>query len=306
MTLDSPSDGHDYTSERAAPWHVLGAGALGTVIAHRLAEAGIRCTLLSHRGAGRRELRIGASCHSVAVGAVDEVDAASIERLLLTTKAGQIEAAMQLALPHLAPDGVVLTTANGLGFPERFAHGPQTLRLHRAVSTAAAYRDEAGTVTLAAIGTTRVGGDIAPAPWFSDSLARLADWHWDADIAAAINEKFALNCVINPLTATRRCRNGELVSDARAAADLAALCSETQPALTALGMWSGDEALLTRARQVCRDTARNRSSMLQDVLAGRETEIAYLTGELVRRARCRGMELPRSADLCDTIQALHP
>lgn len=294
------------TPGRPGHWHVFGAGALGTVIAHRLTAAGVPCTLLSHRRGGTQELVEGSRRHAIPVTHVDELGGGAIGRLLLTTKAGQIEAAMERALPLLAPRAVALTLANGLGFPEHFARGRQTLRLHRAVSTAAAYRDQTGAVILAAPGTTRVGGAAVAPPWFRDSLARLPDWLWDADIDAAIAVKFALNCVINPLTALRRCRNGELLEDGDAATELAALCEETQAALRALGMWARDEALLPHAQRVCRDTARNRSSMLQDVLAGRTTEIDYLTGELLRRARSLGMELPRNAALYGAIRDLHP
>lgn len=305
MTTASPHGPGD-TAARPGRWHVFGAGALGTVIAHGLIAAGVPCTLLSHRRSGTQEL-VGESCrHAIPVTHIDELGAGAIGRLLLTTKAGQLEAAMQRALPLLAPRAIALTTANGLGFPERFEHGRQALRLHRAVSTAAAYRDQTGAVILAASGTTRVGGATVAPAWFHDSLARLPGWQWDADIDAAIAVKFALNCVINPLTAVRRCRNGALVEETDAADALAALCEETQTALRALGMWPADEALLPHVQRVCHDTARNRSSMLQDVLAGSPTEIDYLTGELLRRARRLGMELPRSAALQDTIRALHP
>lgn len=300
--LRDPGD----SAARPGPWHVFGAGALGTVIAHRLAAAGVPCTLLSHRRSGTQDLVEGSRRHAVAVTHVDEVRAGGIGRLLLTTKAGQLEAAVQRALPLLAPQAIALTTANGLGFREHFARGGQMLRLHRAVSTAAAYRDRTGAVILAASGTTRVGGATEAPAWFHDSLARLPGWQWDADIDTAIAVKFALNCVINPLTAVRRCRNGALVEEADAAAALVALCEETQTALRALGMWAADDALLPRVQRVCRDTARNRSSMLQDVLAGRKTEIDYLTGELLRRAHRLGMELPRSAALYDAIRDLHP
>jgi len=302
MTRSSPRD----AASPIGRWYVFGAGAIGTVVAHRLQAAGIPCTLLSHRSSGAQELVAGTGRHSIPVTHIDELGAPCIERLLLTTKAGQIEGAMHRALPFLMPQAVMLTMANGLGFPARFAHGARQLALHRAVSTAAAYRDAAGAIILAAVGTTRVGGSAAEPTWFRDSLARLPDWQWDADIDATIAMKFALNCVINPLTATRRCRNGELLADDDAAAELVALCEETQAALRAMGMWPADKALLPHVRRVCRDTARNRSSMLQDVLAGRTTEVDFLTGELLRRAGALGLNLPLSEALYDAINELQP
>jgi 2-dehydropantoate 2-reductase len=148
-------------------------------------------------------------------------------------------------------------------------------------------------------GATRIGisGSARPDPWFEDTLARLPAWQWDPDIDVAVAHKFAINCVINPLTAMKRCRNGELLQDGKAGAALAALCEEAEPALRALGLWHGDTNLKSAAVNVCRQTAGNRSSMLQDVLAGRETELAYLTGELLRRAAKAGLALPENERL---------
>jgi 2-dehydropantoate 2-reductase len=43
---------------------------------------------------------------------------------------------------------------------------------------------------------------------------------------------------------------------------------------------------------VAKVTAGNRSSMLQDILAGRRTEIEHLTGALLRLAQRRGVNVP--------------
>ena len=51
---------------------------------------------------------------------------------------------------------------------------------------------------------------------------------------------------------------------------------------------------------ICRATARNQSSMLQDVRAGRRTEIDQINGEIARRADAHGVPAP----LCRALTAL--
>lgn len=287
-------------------WHVLGAGAMGTCIAHRLTRAGVSATLLHHEAAGHRVLVEGEAVHRVPVAALSDQAAGSITRLLLTTKAGQIAAALEAVSAALAADAVLLTTANGLGFSAAAAAGPGSRSLHRAVTTAAAFRDKGGRVFLAATGQTEVGDGAdgnSPPDWFTDSLARLPDWSWSPEIDDAVLRKFAINCVINPLTAASRCRNGDLLETPALREDLAAVCVETEDFLRQLSLWPRGASLFNAAADVCAVTASNRSSMLQDVLAGRPTEIDFLTGHLLRLARDRGVCLPRSEALYRAIVA---
>ena len=99
------------------------------------------------------------------------------------------------------------------------------------------------------------------------------------------------------MTAVLKCRNGELVSNEVYASKLRALCDECQPALESLDFWPDSESLFEAASTVSVNTAGNRSSMLQDVLAGRKTEMRYLGGELLILATKDGVGLPEMAEL---------
>jgi 2-dehydropantoate 2-reductase len=230
---------------------------------------------------------------------------ASIDRLLLTTKAGQLVDALKLALPYLSDDAVIACTANGLGFEQAFSEVLPGRSLHRATSTAAAFRDHDAVVHIVSDGITRIGlpeSSASPPTWFSDSLAILDGWRWESNMQGAIGEKFSINCVINPLTAQLECRNGELLQSGAAGPELTALCEESEPLLNALGLWSRQSDLLSAATNVCQSTAQNQSSMLQDRLAGRPTEIDFLNGELLRRAENFEFELPLNQALVSALR----
>ncbi len=70
------------------------------------------------------------------------------------------------------------------------------------------------------------------------------------------------------------------------------LVREALPVLRAQGLELDEAAALARVHAVARATAANRASMLQDVLAGRRTEIDAITGALLRMAADHAIELP--------------
>jgi 2-dehydropantoate 2-reductase len=59
-----------------------------------------------------------------------------------------------------------------------------------------------------------------------------------------------------------------------------------------------------RLRQVCAATAANRSSMLQDVLAGRPTEIEALNGQVSARGAALGVPTPVNDLITQLLRAI--
>ena len=311
------------------PWFILGAGALGTLFGGQLTLAGVANTLLHHRSAThRRWLRVDGQLHERQVLPLAGLSRGHIRRLLITTKAGQVASALSAAAPFLHQRAVVVIAANGLGFDMALPDALAGQRIIRAVSTAGAYRQgqrqgqgqqavnrqgsppEHDLVTAVAAGETLVGdGRAEAAGWFADSLAAVAGWRWCAQIERAVQRKFAINCAINGLSALHRCRNGELLDGGAAGAPLRELCNELEPALRRLQLWREAQSLLSAVEDVCRQTAANRSSMLQDVDAARSTEIAFLNGEVLRRAAAHKLQLPLNRALVRDlarVEALNP
>ncbi|MBD4608075.1 2-dehydropantoate 2-reductase, partial [Xanthomonas citri pv. citri] len=68
------------------------------------------------------------------------------------------------------------------------------------------------------------------------------------------------------------------------------------------GIHTSAENLLFYVEQVIESTAENISSMLQDIRAQRHTEIDYITGFLLNRARAHGVAVPENARLFELIK----
>ncbi|KAI5290590.1 hypothetical protein KEM54_001088 [Ascosphaera aggregata] len=105
-------------------------------------------------------------------------------------------------------------------------------------------------------------------------------------------EKLAMNCVINPLTALFNCKNGELLTNFNVSRIQRLLLIEVAAVARAMPELEGMSGLRVRfsperlrilAVGLEQTTAENTSSMLQDTLANRETEINYINGYIVRR-----------------------
>ena len=68
------------------------------------------------------------------------------------------------------------------------------------------------------------------------------------------------------------------------------------------GIHTSPENLLFYVHQVIESTAENISSMLQDIRAQRRTEIDYITGFLLKRARAHGLAVPENARLFELVK----
>jgi 2-dehydropantoate 2-reductase len=234
------------------PVAVIGPGALGSFFAGRLSK--IIPTALIGRHPGRLP---------------------QAEWVIVLVKAYDTAAALRTAR-RLKPAGIV-SLQNGL--IEGIAQG---------VTTAAAYREGKRVVPV----TT--GSTLLP-PGFETLGKYLQKAGFEArvvgDIRSARLRKLLANVCLNPVTAVFRVRNGELRKPP-CSIFAEALAVEAAPVLAAEGLDITPAEAIRRVMQVAKATAGNRSSMLQDVLAGRRTENDHLTGALLRLARRHRLAVP--------------
>ena len=290
-------------------WHILGAGAMGRLMACKLKRLGLEPVLLTRRDTApilrqRLDRNAEEALFELACQCVADVEPAGIQGLLVTTKANQAVGAVGTVAPALAADAPVILLHNGMGVLERLASDHPRLALYAGSSTEGAYLD-GELLVHAGLGDTVVGRQGCPAPrWFAPFADSAERFRWDEDIDAELWRKLLINCAINPLTALYRCRNGSLLDIPTLRAEVELLCEELAAISAARGHRRGASCALDWALAVIQATAGNKSSMLQDVERGRETEIEYITGYLVREAERLGVPCPRNARLLAQVRAL--
>lgn len=272
---------------------ILGTGALGCVFAARLAAVA-EVWMLGAWAEGiaavqRRGITIhepdGRLTQAQVAACADPAAAPPADCALLLVKSYQTERAATWAARVLAADGLAVTLQNGLN--------------NAAILTAAVGADRAA-VGVTYIGATLLGpGEVrlaAPQPTFigparrADRLAaRLGaaglETHVTTEIEGRLWGKAVANAAINPLTALWRVPNGDLLASAERRALLVALATEAATVARNRGIALPFADPAAYVEQVCRATAANRSSMLQDVLAGRPTEIDSINGVFIAEAR---------------------
>lgn len=181
----------------------------------------------------------------------------------------------------------VCSVQNGLGNESVLADGLQ-VPIIGGIATYGADLVDPGVVRMTGHGTVTLGryrgGDPALLESIADGFADAdVDVETTDDIRGQLWMKLAINAAINPLTALSRCRNGAIVESPLETVATAAAEEVEAVAMTNEIDLAGPH-VISRVRSVARATAENRSSMLQDVLAGRRTEIDAINGAVVDRS----------------------
>ncbi len=292
---------------RVPHWHILGAGAIGCLFATALQRGGLAVTLMlrQHCEQAQIVLEEDGTVTTLVFATSCPEDPAPISHLLVTTKAQDVRAAVMSVAHRLDANSQVLLLANGLGFADELRRDLPQLDYYLGSTTEGAYRLGQRHICHAGRGFTRIGrpGCISAPRWFQYWSSAIQPGKWDNDIERALWLKLAINCAINPLTALYRCCNGEL---AQPDLDLQVrmLCEEIAPVSAAAGYPISSAELYRQVQAVIAATAANRSSMLQDIVAGRPTEIDYITGYLVAQARRYGIAVPANEDLMKKVAEL--
>lgn len=268
------------------PLAIVGAGALGLHFAARLAKVG-RVAVIARSGERAEDLREG-----VTVGgerfvpeAFGPDDAPAADWVIVLVKTGGTRDAA-LTARAMAPRGVV-SLQNGL-VDDVLREACAGLLAGQGITTEGAFRDGA-TVQPSGAGDTLLPPGFEPVAELLVAAGLRA--RVEPEIAAARLAKLLVNVAINPLAAIFRVRNGELLAPPHRVL-LDALVAEAWPVLKAEGLLLDEAAARARVEAVATATGANRASMLQDVLAGRKTEIDAITGVLLALAARHGLPAP--------------
>ena len=155
------------------------------------------------------------------------------------------------------------------------------------------------------------GADLGPVDALCEAITRGGvPCEASGEIAAELWSKMLYNCSLNPLGALIGVPYGALGEREETRSILEATVREIFAVLEALGTrtrWRDADAYLeTFWRELLPPTAAHESSMLQDLRAGRRTEVDSLNGAVVALAREHGVDVPVNRALLELIRAREP
>jgi 2-dehydropantoate 2-reductase len=114
----------------------------------------------------------------------------------------------------------------------------------------------------------------------------------EPDMAPQVWGKLLVNAAINPVAALAGVTNGQVAERPTLRALVRAVAEEGEATARARGVPLPYAGAADATLQTARQTAGNRCSMLQDLEAGRPTEIEYLNGAIAREAEQCGVAAP--------------
>jgi len=278
-------------------WLIVGAGALGRLLAARLAER--QPSILIGRRASSTPLIMTTPEGETRRHAVARLILAEAPRraalVHVTTKSQAVEAALDQLAARVAPDTPLVLWQNGFQ-AQPLATRRWTGPVLCAVTSEGAYTQGENEVVHAGHGLTHLGHLEGHYPALAAAIAakltavgletRACD-----DIRRRLWHKLAVNAAINPLVAIHRIRNGEL-RDPAYRARVEAVIEDVATLMAAVGIEAPEIGWQAHVWSVIESTANNRASMLQDVLAGRRTERDAILGPLLEAARRHGLSVP--------------
>ncbi len=273
---------------------VLGAGAVGSSYGALLSKEN-EVTLVGNRAhvdainskgllvegdvKGRFSVRAATVIGEIPLGSL----------IILTTKAQDASRAVNEIKPLLKEDTVIFALQNGLKIKQviRRSVGSR-IEVVRGLVLLAAEFLEPGKIRLwngrTIVERTKTGEEIAAMLRQSGIEVTVTE-----DIENEEWSKFVTNCVINPLTAILRVRNHEI--DAQSLKTIRhRIVEECTQVGNAEGISFKSGLRADVDSKIC--GYANFSSMCQDVMKGKKTEIGFLNGKVVELAKKHGISTP--------------
>jgi len=307
---------------------IIGPGAMGCLLAGYLAKSGQEVWLLDKPNQKRTERiaqdgikidGIGAN-YKIKVNATAKAD--DIKRpdlVIVCVKSHDTEAAIKHAKPCFSENTYVLTLQNGLGNTETIAEIAGENNVIAGVTSHGSTLLGEGHVRHCGKGETIIGrfqpsGKRQSKQWKIPrrTLEDIADVLKDSGFPTKVSEKIKdiiwskliINVGINAITAITRLNNGRIIEYEGTRQVLKQSVLEASKVARRKKISLDYSDPVKKVESVCAATAANTSSMLQDVLKKKKTEVDFINGAIVREGEDLGVQTPVNSVLTDLIKTI--
>jgi 2-dehydropantoate 2-reductase len=294
---------------------ILGAGAMGSWFGGHLALNGRDVELLTtnrdHREAVQRDglaLRHagGEAIVQVPISAPAQISQV-IDLVIVLTKTFQLDVALGSISHALKPDTAVLSLQNGLGNEEIIARHVGLENTWIGMTMLPVDRVSPGIIESMGTGTSWFGHAQQSRPAIAERIETLfadsgLDVRHDPDIKNRVWQKVAFNAGMNAVCALTHGTPGLVEASEMAKTLVQDVAKEVASVAEAMGITVDLEAVFATIEFSCRYHGEHMPSMLQDLLAGKRTEVDALNGAIVKYANAHGVAAPLNTHLAGLIR----
>jgi len=296
---------------------IVGPGALGTLIAAFLSRARAevwlldknkeRSRLLAEKGisvegvSGSWQARVRASTSAEEIGPADLV--------IVCVKSYDTKEAVMRVKPAVAAHTMVLSLQNGIGNIEIIGEIVGSDKVLGGSTNMGATLESYGCVRHAGKGETVIGRMDGRIPVEIRSVREIfqkagLEIRISRDIKGVLWSKLIINVGINAISALVRLANGRLTEFEGTRRVLREAVSEATRVAKRKKIKLMYDDPLAKVEAVCEATSQNISSMLQDVLNKKRTEIDFINGVVVRQGQELNIPTPVNSLLVDLVKTL--
>lgn len=308
--------------------NIIGDGSIGHLLAGYLLRSGQPVSLYSHSDKPSRTVTLVAPESAFNFKFTTQTQALTQIRTksltIIAAKAHQFEGISRQLSQLAYKPSCILLMMNGLGLLEIAEQWLPSVAVYQASTTQAAKLTVDSKTNLATLEHTGYGetliGDFGPQTRLSASSNQpdrnpintltkmlglaLPPVSWSNNHHQNLWFKLFINAIINPLTAINDVANGALIDDPVTNATAQQLTQDLSPLLQQVLPGITWQTLFSKILDVASATAKNSSSMRQDIKLGRKTEIDFITGYILKKAQKFGCSLSSHQQLYQQVKGL--
>lgn len=236
-------------------------------------------------------------------------DIGVVDLVLLCVKSFHTKVVIEQIKPLLGPETKILTLQNGIGNVEIIAELVGEDRVIAGVTNEGATLLEVGKIRHAGRGETIIGTIDGKTPVQIRSIREVFNkvglvCKMTRDIKSLLWSKLIINVGVNALSAITRLPNGKLIEYEGTKRILRDAVTEAARIAKRKRIKLIFDDPLAKVEAVCEGTQNNLSSMLQDVLKKKRTEVDFINGVIVRLAQELGIAVPTNKFLLDLVKTI--
>jgi 2-dehydropantoate 2-reductase len=294
---------------------IVGAGAVGAAVAGIVGDSDPSAVSILAGGERLRRYRregflLNGARRDFAL--VSSADRSEPDLVIVAVKSYQLPVAIEDMRNHVGPSTLVLSLLNGISSEDMLSAAFGRDRVPLAMILGIDAVREGNSNRFSGTGKIHFGDAVNVKGSWSERVSRIARFFERTGVACVVPEdmirslwyKFMINVGINQASAVLRAPYGVFQSMPEAKEVMESAMRETVALSKSLGTGLRDADVVAWYDTLMKLAADGKTSMLQDVEAGRKTEVEAFAGTVIDLGEAAGIAVPVNRTLFNLIRAI--